>query len=310
MTRLDDPWREGLDAVRIQAANHRLLAVVRAMPPVVCGAWRLVMEQHHNWFEPEAHGNQDHVHPFWEAALQWRGRMAYRIGQRTRILQPDLAQVALMPAGVPHARRGQDPGCLRPAFLFRLEATGPATATLRTWATTLGAGDGWFRTTPPPLKMQLRLLAEEVNHPHGGHTALVEALLRSIAVLLLRAFEAPLSEVSAIGQKAGGLVAEISAIIAQQGDRALRLEHIAERCQGGLGVRQLRRRFQQATGVSLGAWMVQQRMEAARVRLGRDDAPVAEVAKALGFADASYFSRAFRRQFGISPVQYRKTRID
>ena len=33
---------------------------------------------------------------------------------------------------------------------------------------------------------------------------------------------------------------------------------------------------------------------------------IAEVADACGFYDASYFSRAFKKEFGVSPSQYQK----
>jgi AraC-like DNA-binding protein len=47
------------------------------------------------------------------------------------------------------------------------------------------------------------------------------------------------------------------------------------------------------------------RMRKARELLAGSDTPVAQVAAAVGFADANYFSRAFRRKVGVSPSAYR-----
>lgn len=38
--------------------------------------------------------------------------------------------------------------------------------------------------------------------------------------------------------------------------------------------------------------------------LAKGDAPVNEIAYAVGFSSPSYFSRCFSRQFGVSPKDY------
>lgn len=60
-----------------------------------------------------------------------------------------------------------------------------------------------------------------------------------------------------------------------------------------------------ATGVPLGAWLSGVRMAQARRLLVADDAPIAEVAGAIGFADPAYFARAFRRFHGVPPIAWR-----
>ncbi|KUM43052.1 helix-turn-helix domain-containing protein [Pseudomonas sp. EpS/L25] len=44
----------------------------------------------------------------------------------------------------------------------------------------------------------------------------------------------------------------------------------------------------------------------ARRNLTFTQAPVAEIAEALGFADPAYFARCFRRGTGQSPLNYRR----
>jgi AraC-like DNA-binding protein len=50
------------------------------------------------------------------------------------------------------------------------------------------------------------------------------------------------------------------------------------------------------------------RLEKAAAMLRAVELPVAEVAKACGFADAGYFIRRFRRGFGVTPGAYRSAR--
>jgi AraC family transcriptional regulator len=62
------------------------------------------------------------------------------------------------------------------------------------------------------------------------------------------------------------------------------------------------RAFRNATGLSLHRYVLQRRLEHARVLLSRSDKPVQAVATQCGFADAAHLSKAYRRAFGITPA--------
>ena len=66
-------------------------------------------------------------------------------------------------------------------------------------------------------------------------------------------------------------------------------------------IRGFRKRF----GVSPMAYRAQARLRWAATVLATGDQSVKEVAHRLGFRDASAFSRAFRRQFGLAPTELR-----
>lgn len=53
-------------------------------------------------------------------------------------------------------------------------------------------------------------------------------------------------------------------------------------------------------------YLNRQRLRYARMRLLATAAPVTEVAAEAGFASTAYFDRVFRRNFGLSPAQYRR----
>jgi YesN/AraC family two-component response regulator len=48
----------------------------------------------------------------------------------------------------------------------------------------------------------------------------------------------------------------------------------------------------------------------AQEMLFTSDAPVHQIAQTVGIADPFYFSRVFKKQFGISPTEYRDTFIN
>lgn len=69
-----------------------------------------------------------------------------------------------------------------------------------------------------------------------------------------------------------------------------------------------RRRLQSATGETPKAYISAIQMEkASNLLLNSPDLPIIEVAEQCGFNDASSFSHTFKRTYGISPSQYRKT---
>jgi AraC-like DNA-binding protein len=73
----------------------------------------------------------------------------------------------------------------------------------------------------------------------------------------------------------------------------------------GLSVSHYSALFRRATGYGALEYQTRLRMGAARELLDTTDRPVAWVAGQVGFADALYFSRQFRRIHGMSPTEYR-----
>ena len=63
--------------------------------------------------------------------------------------------------------------------------------------------------------------------------------------------------------------------------------------------------FSKESGFTLSSFLTQVRMQKAAELLSDPAAQVAEVAYAVGYEDANYFSKAFRRHFGYSPTRYR-----
>ncbi len=53
-------------------------------------------------------------------------------------------------------------------------------------------------------------------------------------------------------------------------------------------------------------YIIQQRMEQARRLFHSGNGNISLVAHSVGFDDANYFSRVFKKQFGISPTRYLK----
>lgn len=73
-----------------------------------------------------------------------------------------------------------------------------------------------------------------------------------------------------------------------------------------LSERSFKRRFHQATGMSPIEYVHTLRLEEAKQWLESSDASVETVVEAVGYEDASFFNRLFRRKVGLTPAQYRR----
>lgn len=73
-----------------------------------------------------------------------------------------------------------------------------------------------------------------------------------------------------------------------------------------LAARTFKRRFTQATGYPPIEYVQRLRVEDAKRRLERTDAPVDEIGWQVGYEDAAFFRRLFKRLTGLSPGLYRR----
>jgi transcriptional regulator GlxA family with amidase domain len=70
--------------------------------------------------------------------------------------------------------------------------------------------------------------------------------------------------------------------------------------------RTLKRRFKQATGLTLMDYVQNLRIEEAKRLLESSDQPVEEICFTAGYEDLSFFRRLFKRRTGVTPARYRR----
>ena len=74
----------------------------------------------------------------------------------------------------------------------------------------------------------------------------------------------------------------------------------------GLAERSFKRRFKQATGMSPLEYVHTVRLEEAKQMLESSADSIEAIANAVGYEDAGFFGRLFRRHVNLTPAQYRK----
>lgn len=75
----------------------------------------------------------------------------------------------------------------------------------------------------------------------------------------------------------------------------------------GISRYHLSRLFKSMTGMTMGEYLIRERIEAAKQLLAASDRSIPQIASLLRFCDQSYFTAVFRRQTGLTPGEYRKT---
>jgi AraC-like DNA-binding protein len=160
----------------------------------------------------------------------------------------------------------------------------------------------------PGLRGAVDLLGAELDRPRPGADAMVTALLD---VLLLHILRAWLDDRAATGRPTGWAAAladppVAAALRAVHADpaRAWTVAELGERA--GLSRSAFARRFTALVGRPPLAYLTWWRMALAARRLRTDRAPIAAVAREVGYGSEFAFAAAFKREFGVPPGAYRK----
>ncbi len=93
-------------------------------------------------------------------------------------------------------------------------------------------------------------------------------------------------------------------MIRERLDTSVRLTELAREC--SLSVSHFARAFRTSFGMSPYRWLLERRIDRAKVVLVTGDLPIADIAILSGFSDQASFSRAFARIVGSSPARWRR----
>lgn len=151
------------------------------------------------------------------------------------------------------------------------------------------------------MRALLFRITAEVRHPGLASERMLEFLGGELAIELAR-YSFEVAERPITGGLAGWRLRLIDERLADD-LTAPALSKLAELC--GLSVRQLTRGFRVSRACSIGDYIEQRRMEAAK-RLLMEGESIKTVAFTMGFASPSSFTFAFRRAVGASPSTFRQ----
>ncbi|HEU4407176.1 MAG TPA: AraC family transcriptional regulator [Polyangiaceae bacterium] len=145
---------------------------------------------------------------------------------------------------------------------------------------------------------RLAAIERELRDQKLDYREIVRAELTITLVELARLLPAP-----APSKAPGPVAAQVLEIVEREYDRELSLATIARRVRRSPAY--LTTLVRTELGRTVGQLVLDRRMAAARERLAATDEIIEVVAERVGFDDAAYFARLFRREHGLSPGAYR-----
>ena len=139
---------------------------------------------------------------------------------------------------------------------------------------------------------------------NAGRKDLAEAVFSSA---LVEFFESKsITETTVYGSDKGELVRKICDMINTSPSTVPPLSEMARKY--GYSPDYLGRVFSSVAGISISEYVKNAKLNQAKLLLASSSMTVDEIADSLGYYDACYFSRCFRRETGYTPTQYRKNK--
>ena len=222
---------------------------------------------------------------------------------RKRSFQVGTGDTFVIPEGAPHKDVSAEAGAYRVLMAFfdwpgheRLVRDLSPAALLR-----LPAGG----------KSHLQMMMKELEGEHAGEapdargrmqTILLEILLALARYTRPSARPTPDAKQVLARERRRRLVADVRACLLAHCAETLGLEALA--AQHDVSPFHLSRCFTQELGLSLTDLLTTIRVERAKELLKDGTAPVKTVAAQVGYGDANYFAKVFRRTTGLSPTEY------
>ena len=147
-------------------------------------------------------------------------------------------------------------------------------------------------------------ILREMEQKQTGFEDVCQACMEMLVIRLMRSIDLSVPTESQI--TAGNRqCAVVKRYIDQHFKEALSLEQLADKVH--MNKYYLSHIFKEEYGVSPINYMFTRRIVESKYLLTETDLSLSQIAQLLGFSSPSYFSQAFRRTEGVSPVDYRKS---
>lgn len=246
-----------------------------------------------------------HHHDFYEIYLFLSGDVTYNIESRTYALQPgDVLLISPEELHQPIITANKQPYermvlWISPQYLQQL--CSDETDLTRCFNTRAAAHSNLLRPGTESRQLLtgiMKQLLAEANADALGHDIYATSYLLQLLVTLNRLWAAAPQPLQAAP---AGVLPKVLAYINENYAEPLRLDTLAE--QFYISKYHLCHEFQRQMGTSVYRYIIQKRLQMAKLLLSGGQSPTGVYAQ-CGFADYANFFRAFRAEYGITPKEF------
>lgn len=158
----------------------------------------------------------------------------------------------------------------------------------------------FYSGTLPEYKMSLRKIIQELQQCKYGYEDYIASLFNNILLLVSRQQQEGENAATNIPEE----IEAAAAYFNEHYNTKISVEQYAESLH--ISTNWFIRNFKQHMKISPAQYLLSLRMVNAQSLLENTDYSVGEIAEIVGYDNQLYFSRVFKKEYGISPAQYRK----
>ena len=246
-----------------------------------------------------------HSHNYFELACIEYGSYRALIAERQYDLKA--GDFLLIPPNVIHSSSYDYGPCLRSGIYFRMEDLDAALLELIPGGDALFAAPHIFQAPQAGMQQLSALLAamaaeEQVNDARSP--LLLRLMLHQLLLQCSRVCSL-LPDTPTDIHSTDREVLLAARYINEHFRQAITAADIA--AAAGFSPNYLSRKFREAAGMGVHDYLVLIRLRSAAYELLSSDMSVTQIALRCGFSDSNYFKDAFKKKFGLTPREYRKT---
>ncbi|MGL4238613.1 AraC family transcriptional regulator [Tabrizicola sp.] len=213
--------------------------------------------------------------------------------------------VAASPPGAPLEHRIDGPGGRSKLICGRFSFSGPLVPRLFTVLPPLIHIEGRAGDALDPLYVTTRFLLHEAQNPTPGSAIMINRLLDLLFIQIVRDWGARSPRnLSWLGGLRDQQIGRALSAIHQTPERNWTVAALA--AEAGLSRSAFAIRFADIVGQTPLSYVATWRLDRAAAYLRGGSARITEIAALTGYGSEAALSRAFKRQFGVSPAQYRR----
>ncbi len=262
------------------------------------------------YYSDTRHNNVDlHTHDYYEFYFYMEGDVEFEIGDRRQALKS--GDFVIVPPQTPHRAFVVDAALPYRRFVFWIstEYAGQLAERFPDFAYLLRYMDSErhryiFHNDPVSFNAVLSkaiALLEEIHGSHFGRGAVIEIRVEDLLMLLCRTVH---DKVNPTVNKASlPLYEQVMAYIDENPEQDITLDSLAERFY--VSKYHIAHSFKEKLGISVHQYLIKKRLAACRDAILMNE-KISEVCLAYGFKDYPSFFKAFRKEYGMSPKEYRE----